>query len=352
MSKRQRLDAADDSAAGPDNDASQEDYVVTSRECSECGTVCFGPEIHQDDHFQGEAFFCTACWEAFDEAGEEGEEEDTTTKGATHYLASHVAAQLEEEAEGYSDLEQEDWEEEQEQAATTGTSDGAAPFSVPFDAQAMSAPMATEDAIRSIVLPEDLEKDKAWWRCKSCTAYVHSEMHQPGCKHSHVIACSVADVVNTNRWQSVYDPNPRARHRAGIEVLCKDCKEPFIFTEREQKFFASKGFTTAPVRCVSCRRGNKLVKEQRAEERQKRKEEGNVKFGGPDGKTAFSWAALAQQQKESMGITADSQRKAVDLPNVGKRPHGSFGRAHTAKAVQHLRGSQNPADFPKTRNTA
>lgn len=33
---------------------------------------------------------------------------------------------------------------------------------------------------------------------------------------------------------------------------CQDCKQEFVFTEGEQEFFATKGFTD-PKRCKPCR---------------------------------------------------------------------------------------------------
>lgn len=36
-------------------------------------------------------------------------------------------------------------------------------------------------------------------------------------------------------------------------LSCKDCAQPFLFTVREQEFFAEKGFTNKPVRCKDCR---------------------------------------------------------------------------------------------------
>ena len=34
---------------------------------------------------------------------------------------------------------------------------------------------------------------------------------------------------------------------------CRDCGNPFVFTDEERQAFASKGFTHPPSRCVSCR---------------------------------------------------------------------------------------------------
>ena len=36
-------------------------------------------------------------------------------------------------------------------------------------------------------------------------------------------------------------------------IACVDCKNEFIFTANEQKFYAEKGFDNKPKRCKSCR---------------------------------------------------------------------------------------------------
>ena len=40
-------------------------------------------------------------------------------------------------------------------------------------------------------------------------------------------------------------------------LQCSDCGTTFTFTEGEQEFFASKGFTNEPKRCVPCRQAKK-----------------------------------------------------------------------------------------------
>jgi CxxC-x17-CxxC domain-containing protein len=40
------------------------------------------------------------------------------------------------------------------------------------------------------------------------------------------------------------------------DITCGDCGLTFVFTEREQEFFASKGFQD-PKRCPDCRRARK-----------------------------------------------------------------------------------------------
>ncbi len=39
-------------------------------------------------------------------------------------------------------------------------------------------------------------------------------------------------------------------------IQCVECREPFVFSEKEQDFFKSKNFV-APKRCLSCRRARK-----------------------------------------------------------------------------------------------
>lgn len=43
-------------------------------------------------------------------------------------------------------------------------------------------------------------------------------------------------------------------------LVCKDCGTKFVFTVGEQQFYAEKGFTNEPQRCLACR---KAKKEQR-----------------------------------------------------------------------------------------
>src|SRR4051812_17712345 len=47
-------------------------------------------------------------------------------------------------------------------------------------------------------------------------------------------------------------------------LTCADCSEQFVFTERDQEFYAQRGFTE-PRRCASCRAIRRLsVMEARA----------------------------------------------------------------------------------------
>jgi CxxC-x17-CxxC domain-containing protein len=52
-------------------------------------------------------------------------------------------------------------------------------------------------------------------------------------------------------------------------LVCRDCGEEFVFTARDQEFFAEKGFTNKPVRCKNCRMARKG---ERAENRRQPRE--------------------------------------------------------------------------------
>lgn len=38
---------------------------------------------------------------------------------------------------------------------------------------------------------------------------------------------------------------------------CKDCGNQFVFSVREQQFFAERGFANMPVRCLDCRQARR-----------------------------------------------------------------------------------------------
>ncbi len=43
-------------------------------------------------------------------------------------------------------------------------------------------------------------------------------------------------------------------------LQCADCGADFVFTAEEQEFFASKGYTNEPKRCLTCRRTRRSQK--------------------------------------------------------------------------------------------
>ena len=40
-------------------------------------------------------------------------------------------------------------------------------------------------------------------------------------------------------------------------LACRDCGQPFVFTVREQEYYASRGFDNPPGRCPDCRAARK-----------------------------------------------------------------------------------------------
>ncbi len=47
-------------------------------------------------------------------------------------------------------------------------------------------------------------------------------------------------------------------------LTCKDCGTSFVFSVREQAFYAERGFENEPQRCKPCREQRKLVRETAA----------------------------------------------------------------------------------------
>jgi CxxC-x17-CxxC domain-containing protein len=43
-------------------------------------------------------------------------------------------------------------------------------------------------------------------------------------------------------------------------LTCRDCGQQFVFTQSEQDFYASKGFTNEPSRCPECRAARKAAR--------------------------------------------------------------------------------------------
>ncbi len=59
-------------------------------------------------------------------------------------------------------------------------------------------------------------------------------------------------------------------------LSCKDCGNEFIFTEREQVFFAEKGFANQPLRCRECRQARRAQGGERSASAQSRPSYGAV----------------------------------------------------------------------------
>lgn len=46
-------------------------------------------------------------------------------------------------------------------------------------------------------------------------------------------------------------------------IVCEDCNQEFIFTARDQEFYAEKGFNNKPKRCKTCREKRKAERNNR-----------------------------------------------------------------------------------------
>jgi CxxC-x17-CxxC domain-containing protein len=42
-----------------------------------------------------------------------------------------------------------------------------------------------------------------------------------------------------------------------ITIVCRDCGKEFVFSERDQAFFAEKGWQNQPTRCRDCARAKR-----------------------------------------------------------------------------------------------
>ena len=69
--------------------------------------------------------------------------------------------------------------------------------------------------------------------------------------------------VLASRWEAVVSSSgcgdsPSGKEKMGEDrdLTCGDCGETFVFTEKDQEFFSSKGFQD-PKRCPACRRARK-----------------------------------------------------------------------------------------------
>ncbi len=65
------------------------------------------------------------------------------------------------------------------------------------------------------------------------------------------------DFIDTTSTQEIKS-NPGGITLMEDKVLvCKDCGKEFVFSVDEQQFFAEKGFTNEPTRCIDCRRSRR-----------------------------------------------------------------------------------------------
>ena len=55
-------------------------------------------------------------------------------------------------------------------------------------------------------------------------------------------------------------------------ITCVDCGEEFVFTARDQEFYAEKGFNNEPKRCKACRDKKKAERNTRFSDEAKKEE--------------------------------------------------------------------------------
>lgn len=81
-------------------------------------------------------------------------------------------------------------------------------------------------------------------------------------------------------------------------ITCKQCGTEFIFSVREQTFFAQKGFSSLPKRCKACRK-----------KRNRRPKGGDAYGGGTYRSPAFEDSAPVQQKtRQTRGPSAGGSR--------------------------------------------
>lgn len=92
-------------------------------------------------------------------------------------------------------------------------------------------------------------------------------------------------------------------------LICRDCRNEFIFTAGEQEFYASKGLTNEPVRCHSCRSVRKTSRDT------EEAEGGYVRYG-----TFASFGGRTPRQMHPATCAECGQMTEVPFVPRGDRP--------------------------------
>jgi CxxC-x17-CxxC domain-containing protein len=79
-------------------------------------------------------------------------------------------------------------------------------------------------------------------------------------------------------------------------LTCRDCGQPFTFTQGEQEFFAQKGFTNEPNRCPDCRAANKRSR------------------GAGGYRSAYSSGGYERREREMFSAVCSSCGKDTQVP--------------------------------------
>ena len=87
-----------------------------------------------------------------------------------------------------------------------------------------------------------------------------------------------------------------------IKLVCKDCGEEFIFTARDQEFYAEKGFQNQPQRCKACREKRKKASGEQRElyiaTCSKCGKEAKLRFQPTEGRPVYCSECFAEIKKE------------------------------------------------------
>ena len=108
-------------------------------------------------------------------------------------------------------------------------------------------------------------------------------------------------------------------------LLCEDCFKPFVFTEKEQDFYARKGFTP-PKRCKPCRDERKVAFENRAQGN----EEGGKELACGTCRRTFIWSKKDQDFYAEKGFTPPKHCRSCREKRKKEWPRGGKPRGATA----------------------
>ncbi|MBA2363006.1 MAG: zinc-ribbon domain containing protein [Chloroflexia bacterium] len=90
-------------------------------------------------------------------------------------------------------------------------------------------------------------------------------------------------------------------------LTCRDCGTPFVFTQGEQTFYASKGLTNEPTRCPDCRAARKRTQSGGM---------GESSYGSGGGSSSYSsgGGSYSSAPREMFDVTCDSCGRPAKVP--------------------------------------
>src|SRR5689334_25151844 len=101
-----------------------------------------------------------------------------------------------------------------------------------------------------------------------------------------------------------------------ITLTCRDCGQPFTFTEGEQDFYNSKGYSQ-PSRCASCRA---IKKAQRSESSYGDSSYGNGGGYSNYGNSGYSGGGRSERQMTEVTCSNCGKPALVPFVPSGERP--------------------------------